>query len=202
MLRLFHAILTGLVGAALLHVIIILALPHYVKATAYERVSAFGGAGSFHRLPDAASPFGLPSGPGPARAEANIVAPIVNQDPYLAVSACTVSMENGPVRLYAAGDVPLWSVVIFDRESNEVFSMNDRTSVSGALDILLARKAELPAIRKNLPEDLSQSILVEMPREGGYAVLRAFVPRASFVAGAEDFLGTAECGPWKPDAGG
>lgn len=202
MLRLFHAILTGLVGAALLHVVIILALPHFVKATAHDRVAGFGAPGAFHRLPDAASPFGLPAGPGPARAEANTVSPIFNEDPYLAVSACTISMEDGAIRLYAAGDVPLWSVVIFDKDSNEVFSMNDRTSVSGALDILLARKAEMPAIRKSLPEDLSQSILVEMPRQGGYAVLRAFVPRASFVEGARDFLETAECGPWKPEAGG
>lgn len=202
MLKLVYAILIGLLGAALLHVVIVLALPHFVKATAYHRIGALGAPGVFHRLPDAASPFPPASKPGVVPAVQSSPGPIVNQDPFLAVSACIIGMEKGPVRLLAAGDVPFWSVAVFDRQSNEVFSMSDRTSVSGGVDLLLARAADMPAVRKNLPEALGQSILVDMPREGGYAVLRAFVPHRSFVAGAEDFLSSAECGVWKPEAGG
>nr|WP_316653255.1 DUF1254 domain-containing protein [uncultured Gellertiella sp.] len=205
MFKLAYAILTGLVGAALLHVIIILALPHYVTTNAYARVEALGPSGTFYRLPDGgAGPAGAapggsgkaaPDGSGSAAPDGSGkgVAGLRNQDPYLEVSVCKVDVTQAPVRLYAEGDVPLWSVVIFDKDSNEVFSMNDRTSVAGALDILLATPARMPAIRKALPEDLAESILVEMPTGGGYAVLRAFSPRSSFRPAAEQFLEDAEC---------
>ena len=40
--------------------------------------------------------------------------------------------------------------------------MNDRTSVSGALDTLIATPIQLIAIRKAVSAELEQSILVEM----------------------------------------
>lgn len=204
MVRLFHAILTGLVGAALLHVVIILMLPKFVTAGAYARVAVLGPPGRFHALPIE----GTARPPSPAaRAETGVAGsapgadappPLARTDPFLPAAACIVSLDQGPVRLYAEGDVPFWSVVVFDRDSNEVFSMNDRTSVSGALDMLLGTTGQLPQIRKALPEELSESILVEMPPSGGYAVLRAFAPRPSFEAAVTEFLSGAECDLFRP----
>ncbi|MBB4065745.1 DUF1254 domain-containing protein [Gellertiella hungarica] len=208
MVRLFHAILTGLVGAALLHVVIILALPHFVKADAYRRVEALGPSGRFHPLAgarEAGTLRGLAGDRGAldAGASGNAVREqLVSDDPFMSVAACIVSLENGPVRLYADGDVPFWSVAIYDRNSNEIYSMSDRTAVTGALDILIGTPAALPAIRKALPPDLAQSILVEMPESGGYAVLRALSPTPSYRPDVADFLGGAECGTWKPEASG
>lgn len=202
MVRLFHAILTGLVGAALLHVVIILALPQFVTAGAYARVAVLGPPGRFHLLPKAGEihappPAARSDGTDPA-ADSDVPPPLARTDPFLPVAACIVSLDQGPVRLYAEGDVPLWSVVIFDKDSNEIFSMNDRTSVSGALDVLLGTPGQLPAIRKALPEELAGSILVEMPVSGGYAVLRAFAPRQSFEPAAARFLSEAECDSFRP----
>lgn len=204
MVRLLHAILTGLVGAALLHVVIILALPRFVKADAYRRVEALGAPGSFYPLAGAADGGALRGLAGDTGAlaggEGEKRPPLASEDPFLSVAACIVSLEGGPVRLFAEGDVPFWSVAIYDRNSNEVYSMSDRTSITGALDILLGRPVDLPGIRKAVPPDLAQSILVEMPESGGYAVLRAFAPAPSFRASAADFLATAQCGPWKAPA--
>lgn len=201
MVRLFHAILTGLVGAALLHVVIILALPQFVTASAYARVAVLGPAGRFYALPDAGTEHLAPPVARTDETDATgpeTPPPLARTDPFLPAAACIVSLDQGPVRLYAEGDVPFWSVVIFDKDSNEIFSMNDRTSVSGALDILLGTQAQLPAIRKALPEELAESILVDMPSSGGYAVLRAFAPHQSFEPAARDFLADAECGPFRP----
>lgn len=203
MVRLLHAILTGLVGAALLHVVIILALPHFVRADAYRRVEALGPAGLFHPLAGAGEGGalrGLAGDKGAALSSSSVRPPLSSQDPFISVAACIVSLDGGPVRLFAEGDVPFWSVGIFDRNSNEVYSMSDRTSITGALDILIGRAVDLPAIRKAIPPGLAQSILVEMPDSGGYAVLRALAPTPSYRSSVADFLGSAQCRPWKAEA--
>ena len=182
MLRLILAIFTGLVGAAVLHLIILLSTPHFSNRDAYTRSVAEGRPHVFHLLDDSREKTELGSG-----------------DPFMRVAVCTFSVEEKAVRLAAFGAVPFWSVAIFDSASNEIFSMNDRTSAGGELDILIANQVQLAAIRKAQPEGLSKSILVEADRDKGYAVLRTMVPQASFVEEAERFLGEAKCEPtpWK-----
>ena len=71
--------------------------------------------------------------------------------------------------------------------------MSDRTSVGGTLDLLLASPVQLTGIRKALPPALAQSILVEVPRAQGYAVLHTMAPQASFDDAAREFLSEAGC---------
>ncbi|WLR93647.1 DUF1254 domain-containing protein [Shinella zoogloeoides] len=174
-----YAIAVGLVGAALLHIVIILSLPSFTGRDAYTRVQTLGEANRFFPLANAA--VGL--------------API-NDDPAMKTAVCTFSVENGPIRLFAEGDVPFWSLAVYDSASNEVFSMNDRTSVSGALDTLVATPIQLIGIRKAVPAELEQSILVEMRGDEGYAVLRTFVPTESREEAATAFLADASCEPF------
>ena len=177
-----YAIAVGLVGAALLHIVIILSLPSFTGRDAYTRVQAFGEANRYF----------------PLASEGNTLAPI-NDDPAMKTAVCTFSVEDGPIRLFADGDVPFWSLAVYDEASNEVFSMNDRTSVSGALDTLIATPIQLISIRKAVPAELEQSILVEMRGEEGYAVLRTFVPTQSRQEAATAFLADASCEQFPAD---
>ena len=179
MRSLLYAIAIGLVGAALLHIVIILSLPSFTGRDAYTRVQAFGEANRF---------FPLASG-------GETLAPI-NDDPAMKTAVCAFSVDTGPIRLFAEGEVPFWSLAVYDSASNEVFSMNDRTSVNGALDTLVATPIQLIAIRKAVPAELEQSILVEMRGEEGYAVLRTFVPTQSREEAAAAFLADAGCEPF------
>lgn len=174
-----YAIAVGLVGAALLHIVIILSLPSFTGRDAYTRVQAFGETNRFFPLADTG----------------DTLVPI-NDDPAMKTAVCAFSVENGPIRLFAEGEVPFWSLAVYDSASNEVFSMNDRTSVSGALDTLVATPIQLIGIRKAVPAELEQSILVEMRREEGYAVLRTFVPTQSREEAATAFLADASCEPF------
>jgi uncharacterized membrane protein len=176
MVRILFATIVGLLGAALLHLVIILALPHFSDRDAFQQVEALGDEDAFHRLDPATNSGGL-----------------LNGDPYLRTAVCAFDLRDMPVHLAAGGRVPFWSLAIYDKASNEVFSMSDRTSVGGALDVLVAAPVQLAAIRKALPAELSQSILVEMPEGQGYAVLRTMAPQASFNDGARDFLDKAQC---------
>ena len=177
-----YAIAIGLVGAALLHIVIILSLPSFTGRDAYTRVQTFGEPNRFF----------------PLASTGDTLAPL-NDDPAMKTAVCTFSVENGPIRLFAEGDVPFWSLAVYDEASNEVFSMNDRTSVSGALDTLIATPIQLIGIRKAVPAELEQSILVEMRGEEGYAVLRTFVPTESRQQAAVAFLADASCEAFVPD---
>ncbi|MFD1327586.1 DUF1254 domain-containing protein [Mycoplana ramosa] len=171
------AVLVGILGAAALHILIILAVPGFTGNDAYTRITELGEPLHFYPLLNK---------PGPGDA-------VVNDDPGMRIAVCALSVAERPVRLYAPAGVPFWSIGLFDSAANEVFSMNDRTAVAGALDVVVATPIQLNAIRKTLPEELSRSILVEMTDEEGYAVLRTFVPTATMDEAAHFFLGNAGC---------
>jgi uncharacterized membrane protein len=174
------AVLVGLVGAALLHIVIVLALPRFTGKDAYSRVLGLYEMDSF---------FSLSAEPGPTG--------LANDDPYLRTAVCGFSVDGGPARFVAKGSVPFWSLSIYDANSNEIFSMNDHTAVNGNLDLVMATPIQLVDLRKTPPENLAQSILVEMPDEEGYAVLRALAPMDSFEETARDFLAESSCEPFR-----
>lgn len=181
MRSLLYAVAVGLAGAALLHIVIILSLPSFTGRDAYTRVQTFGEANRFFPLSNAGDELRP-----------------VNDDPAIRTAVCTFSLENGPMRLFAEGEVPFWSLAVYDSASNEVFSMNDRTAVSGALDTLVATPIQLIGIRKAVPQELERAILVEMRGLEGYAVLRTFVPAASYLPAATLFLADASCEAFAP----
>lgn len=172
------AVGVGLVGALLLHIVIILALPRFTGGDAYSRVLGLYEMDSF---------FPLSAEPGPTG--------LANDDPYLRVAVCGFSVSGGPVRFTAAGDVPFWSLAIYDSNSNEIFSMNNATAVNGRVDVVAATALQLVDLRKRPIEALAQSILVEMSDEEGYAVLRALAPTDSYEAAARSFQQSAGCEP-------
>lgn len=170
------AILTGLAGAAVLHIIIILALPAFTGLDAYTRLLSYDADNRFVLFNARKDEVGFSNG-----------------DPYLRTGACVFSVEARPVHLIASGSVPFWSFAVYDSSSNEVFSMNDRSAAGGELDAIIASPQQLAAIRKSDPDVISESVLIEMPRPEGYIVLRALSPAPSYEEAAKNFLGDAEC---------
>lgn len=178
MLRVLFAIIIGLIGAVLLHIIIILSLPHFTGKDAYARILREGVTHRFYSLGSQMDKAGLANG-----------------DPFLKLAVCAFDVSANPVRITASGAVPFWSIGIFDRNANETYSMNDSTSVEGKLDIIAATPAQLARLRAEQSDSLTQTIFVEMPTEEGYAVLRAMAPQDSFKPDAEAFLKGARCKP-------
>ena len=180
-LQVIFAIVTGLVGAALLHLIIVLLLPEFSERDAYTRILAKGEIHRFYRLGEKADRTGL-----------------AKDDPFVEVAVCAFDVADGPVRLTAANSgVPFWSLAIYDQSSNELFSINDRTSAGGGLDLVIATPVQLTTLRKSLPQAISQSILVETRQADGYALLRSLAPQKSFADIASQFLDKATCTPFE-----
>lgn len=176
--RIMHAVLTGIVGAALLHIIIILSLPNFTGKDAFTKVKAIGPSHSFHSLGEVAKDDGL-----------------ANIDPFIKTAVCHFDITRQPLRLLARGGPSFWSLAVYDKDSNEVFSMNDRTSVGGNLDVVVATPVQLAQIRKAPGAALTQSIIVEHKDTTGYVVLRTMAPQPSFEAEAASFLEEAVCAP-------
>ncbi len=178
----FYALAVGLLGAAILHIVIILMLPRFTARDAFTRVSALDDVHSFVSLP--ATPAG-PNG-------------LANDNPYLRTAVCTFGISAQPARFQAVGDVPFWSIAIYDAASNEVFSMNDKTAVGGNLDLVVATPAQMLALRRAARPELEKSIQVEMPKTVGYAVLRTLSPMPSLEEAARNFLAEATCDTLRP----
>ncbi|SIR16240.1 Uncharacterized membrane protein [Rhizobium sp. RU20A] len=177
-----YALAVGLLGAAILHIVIILMLPRFSERDAFSRVSALDDVHSFVALP------GTPGGPNG----------LANDNPYLRTAVCTFSIGAQPALFQAVGAVPFWSIVLYDEASNEIFSMNDKTSVAGNLDLVVATPAQMLALRRTTRPELEKSILVEMSGNVGYAVLRTLAPMPSLEDAARNFLAEATCDGLRP----
>lgn len=174
------SLLVGLAGAAVLHILIILALPAFTGLDAYTRLQSYEAPNRFVIFASTPDENGFSNG-----------------DPYLRVAACVFDVNQRPVHLLASGSVPFWSFAVYDSSSNEVFSMNDRSAAGGELDAIIASPQQLAGIRKTNPDIISESVLIGMPRPEGYVVLRALAPAPSFEQAARDFLVEAGCEPYE-----
>lgn len=176
MRSLLYAIGAGLIGAVLLHVIVILAAPSFSGIDAFSRVLDEGDLDEFHSLGEKTDGAGL---------ENNI--------PFIKEAVCAFDVDFGPSVIYAEGRVPFWSAAVYDEDSNEVFSMNDRTAVGGALDLVVGSAGQLAAIRRAADASTSKAFLIELPASRGYVVLRALYPEASMAGDADAFIESASC---------
>ena len=173
--RVLFIALTGIFGAALLHIVIVLAIPAYAYKDTWTKIEALGPTEFFHRLPT-----GRPGG-------------LTSANPFVRSAVCRFDIGEAPVRITAAGLTHYWSLAIFDRYANEKYSMNDRTATDRKLDMAIVTTLQMISYRKNLPAFLEDAVLVEFPVTTGYLVLRTVVPDASWDGIARDFLKSAQC---------
>ena len=178
MRSLLLAAVIGLVGAALLHIIIILALPAWTGSDAWSRVVGLGEAGQFYRLANEANATGL-----------------ANDNPHIRAAVCRFDLSDGPVRVLANGDMPIWTVGVFDDGSNETYSMNDRAAIGSGVDLTLVTPAQMLQLRRDIPAAIARSVMVELGEPEGFVVLRAIVPGKSMERMARNFLAQASCAP-------
>lgn len=158
-LRISVATLAALSLAGIVHIVAVLLVPSQVASSAYQRVAVFGPDRSFHLLPDV-----LPDWE-----------PLPGLDPAMKHALCRFSLLDGPVRFSANVDAPYWSMGLFNGAGEAVYSLNNRTSGSGELSMLVLSSEQLSILRENPPEDLEDLIVIETEEPEGFALLRALV---------------------------
>ncbi|WP_420408884.1 DUF1254 domain-containing protein [Hoeflea sp.] len=182
MRSLLLAILIGLVGAALIHIIAILEMPRRTGTDAWSRVQALGAQNRFFPLANVPNATGL-----------------YNEDPHIRTAVCRFDISERPVRILTSGDVPLWTVVAYDTASNETYSMNDRSSIGVNVDVVFVSPAQMLRLRRFMPETLERAVLVQLDDPEGFVALRAIAPTPSQEPAARAFVAGASCAPLSID---
>ena len=177
MLKLLYALILGLVGAAVVHITVLLLVPAYSERDAWTRLSARAPEFTVTQISGFSGDNAFPKG----------------ADPLFASIACRYSLTGGVVHMIADGDLPFWSVSVYDRRGQIIYSLNDRTATDRELDLVIATPARMVELRKELPEDYANSVFVETEEIEGMIVARTFVPDDSWSGMAKAFLQSAEC---------
>ncbi|MDN2583288.1 DUF1254 domain-containing protein [Aquibium sp. ELW1220] len=177
MTRAFHILVLGVVGAAIVHIAILMLLPVLSERDAWARLASQG---------DLRQPVRLePSVEG---------SPVPLADPFFLGGGCRFDLhQHGVLHVTAGAGAPFWSVSVYDRRGYNLYSFNDRTAAGGRLDLAVATSAQLTELRRELPDALARSIFVEVDNPQGIVVVRAFRPDPTFEPVVERFLGSIAC---------
>jgi uncharacterized membrane protein len=177
MRRLLHAIILGLLGAGIVHIVVLLLVPEFSERDAWSRLAMASDYYKMTRLD----------------AEAGGAPVVKSVDPLFYATACRFDLSEGMVRIKAPGTVPFWSISVYDRSGHNIYSFNDRTATGGLLDAVVLTPAQMIEVRKELPEALQGSIFVEAPIDDGIFVIRAFIPDDSWKPIVSRFLEQSSC---------
>ena len=176
--RLLHALVLGVVGAGIVHIVILLLVPSYSQRDAWAALSERSNYYFVTRLdPPGAEPL------------------IGSIDPLFDAAACRFDLADGPVHVRGDGEVPYWSLSVYDRVGLNVFSVNDRSSSDSALDFVVATPSQMIDLRNDLPVSFDRSVFIEADVEDGIVVVRAFVPDESWEPTVTRYLQGVTCEP-------
>jgi uncharacterized membrane protein len=108
-------------------------------------------------------------------------------------SVCRFSLSQGPVRITASLPDDFWSVAIFDRRGRNIYSLNDRSAERSRLDMVVVTPVQMAQLRQDPPAALETAIVIQLPIDVGFALLRVFVADDSQLAQAVNAVGSADC---------
>jgi uncharacterized membrane protein len=167
----------GLLLGGIIHIAIVFLVPYYAPNDAWAQVTPFGRDRQFHTLP-------VPE----AGAE-----PLASLDPRMLHAVCRFNLDDGPVRVRAEFPDEFWSVAVFDRRGRNIYSLNDRAVERSRLDLAILTPVQMAQMRQDPPAALETAIVLELPIDTGFVLLRAFVPDDSLLPGVAGALQRADC---------
>lgn len=176
MTRLLHAVLLGLIGAGIIHIVILLLLPAYSQRDAWSALSTQSNYYAVTRL----DPPGAP--------------PLIESiDPLFNAVACRFDLDDGVLRVHGIGDVPYWSVSVYDRAGQNIINFNDSSTTAGALDFVVATPLQMIELRNDLPPEFDRSVFIQADVGPGIVVVRAFAPDDSWEQTVTRYLDGLAC---------
>lgn len=179
MSRLAYALLLGILGAGIVHIAVLMLLPYYTERDAWSQLSKTSDYYSMTQI-------------GGSGATTPLVRSV---DPLFAAAACRFDLAGGVVHVSGEGTVPFWSMSVYDRNGQNIYSFNDRTAPDGRVDFVVLTPVQTIEVRKTLPESFVDSVFVEADLSEGIVVVRAFVPDPTWRSAIDEFLSGISCEP-------
>jgi uncharacterized membrane protein len=179
MARFVYALLVGLVGAGIIHIAILFLMPVVSDRDAFSALASVEPYETIEIRADGAT--------------AEIARDL---DPFFSAVLCRIDLREGPVHVAAEGQVPFWSISIYDERGQNVFSLADRTVADRRLDIAVVTSVQMVELRNNLPDLVTRSLFVETTIGQGLVLVRAFEPDPAFSAQVERYLRGVDCTPF------
>lgn len=184
MTRFFALLLYGLAVAFVagcVHLVSILTMPQLAPHDAFARLEA---------LASGKQPFLLPQ-PLPGKE----ITPF--EDPAVVQAACMFDLTQAPLRVEATVDDDALLTLSFRSRTGRVFySMTDRASVHGKIDIRVMTAAQLQAAQAEDDEDNPpQELRIVAPQMQGFLLINALASFPSERAAAEARALSVGCAP-------
>jgi uncharacterized membrane protein len=177
--KFLYAAIVGLIGAGVVHIAVLFLLPQMSPRDAWSRLAE--QADLYQTVPYVV--------------ESDMAGPAGVADPYFQAIACRFDLGEGVTHVEGAGTVPFWSASVYDRNGQNVYSLNDRSAKDSRLDVVILTPAQMVDMRKAPMDGLESAVFVEAPIDEGIVVVRGFAPDQTWVRSVADFLGAIECAP-------
>jgi len=179
--RLVMTTLAGLILAAIVHIVTILAVPALSLHDAAHAYRELGTNGRAELIP----------APGQARG----VPTLREADPDVVTAICSYDLSNGPMRVVArTGALPL-GLTLHRQGGGVIYAITDRAAIRGVLEFLVMTEAQRDErIAADEDGETSRELRVVSDTDQGLIVVRVLVRLPSDKADAEALATGVECG--------
>jgi len=173
--KVFYAGLLGLLGVVIVHICVLLLVPYYARDNTWAKLQQ-----------DIRQPY-MMRPPAPDSAIATM------SDPLLRLETCYFNLANGPVHIAAPGQVPFWSMSLYDHTGNNLYSLNNRTAPNGMLDVVISDPIQVIDFKQTMAEKYRNSVLTAQNIDKGFLILRVLQPSTDWHKQIDAFLSGASC---------
>src|SRR5690606_23950037 len=109
------------------------------------------------------------------------------ENPFIEAAACRFNLEDGMLHISGDGDVPFWTLAIYDQNGLNTFSVSDRVSNNLLLDVVVLTPLQMQRLEGEPPAELQESLFLETSVVEGFVLVRAFIPDETWQPGVRAF---------------
>lgn len=172
------AVAITLVLAAIVHLGVVLAVPHTSPRDAWSRLQDVIRDEEVAVLP-------------PVRPGEEILPQL---DPNLVYGVCRFDVSEGPFAISAEMPSSYWSIAFQTPQGAIFYAIDDEAAIDGSLEIELRNPEAMRRYQLAATDEAAQVLAVEAPTDTGYVLMRSLVSRGATRDELEAMMADTFCG--------
>jgi len=179
--RFVMATLAGLILAAIVHIVTVLAIPALSQRDAAHAYRELGTEGHAEMAPSPGNARGLPA--------------LREADPNVVTAICSYDLSTGPMRIVARTGTLLLGLTLHRQGGGVLYAITDRAAIRGTLEFLVMTEAQRDErIAADEEGETSRELRIVSDTEQGLIVARVLLRLPSDKADAEALATGVACG--------